>query len=240
MTSPGSTSPGPTSTAAPAVSAHPTPVRPRGTVWPYAAIVSALAAGAAGTLLSQGPGTFRSEGGQPATGFILANLTSELPVKIGAGLHLLGVVAAFAFLLGLTRFVAAHAPRSAEPLRWASIALLATSSLGAAIRYIAAGGIPGAMDSAMYSPEASATIAVLADQFASAAYLPALAVMTVVGVAAVRDRVLPVGVGAVTLLLAAATLAATLVLGLPYSSSLVYPLFALVVGVAGLLSRRPA
>jgi len=138
------------------------------------------------------------------------------------------------------RFVAAHAPRSAEPLRWASIALLATGSLGAAIRYIAAGGIPGAMDSAMYTPEASATIAVLADQFASAAYLPALAVMTVVGVAAVRDRVLPVGVGAVTLLLAAASLAATLVLGLPYSSSLVYPLFALVVGVAGLLSRRPA
>ena len=232
--------PSPTSTAAPTVSAHSTLVRPRGTVWPYAAIVSALAAGAAGTLLSQGPGTFRSEGGQPATGFILANLTSELPVKIGAGLHLLGVVAAFAFLLGLTRFVAAHAPRSAEPLRWASIALLATGSLGAAIRYMAAGGIPGAMDSAMYTPEASATIAVLADQFASAAYLPALAVMTVVGVAAVRDRVLPVGVGAVTLLLAAASLAATLVLGLPYSSSLVYPLFALVVGVAGLLSRRPA
>jgi len=95
-------------------------------------------------------------------------------------------------------------------------------------------------DPAMYTPEASATIAVLADQFASAAYLPALAVMTVVGVAAVRDRVLPVGVGAVTLLLAAATLAATLVLGLPYSSSLVYPLFALVVGAAGLLSRWPA
>ena len=32
----------------------------------------------------------------------------------------------------------------------------------------------------------------------------------------------------------------TLVLGLPYSSSLVYPLFALTVGVAGLVSRRPA
>jgi hypothetical protein len=28
------------------------------------------------------------------------------------------------------------------------------------------------------------------------------------------------------------------VLGLPYSSSLVYPLFALLVGIAGLLSRR--
>jgi hypothetical protein len=30
----------------------------------------------------------------------------------------------------------------------------------------------------------------------------------------------------------------TLGLGLPYSSSLVYPLFALVVGVAGVLTRK--
>ena len=65
----------------------------------------------------------------------------------------------------------------------------------------------------MYTPEASATIVVLADQLFTASFLPALAVMAVVGVAAVRDRVLPVGVGAVTLLLAAASLAATLVLG---------------------------
>jgi len=229
-----------TSTAAPVVTAHVAPVRPRRTVWPYAGIVSALAAGAGGVLMAQGPGTFRSEGGQPDTDFILANLAAEVPARIDAGLHLLGIVAAFAFLLGLTRFVAAHSPRFAEPLRWASIALLATGSLGVAIRYIAAGGIPGAMDSPMYTPEASATIAVLADQLFTASFLPALAVMAVVGVAAVRDRVLPVGVGAVTLLLAAASLAATLVLGLPYSSSLVYPLFALTVGVAGLLSRRPA
>jgi hypothetical protein len=229
-----------TSTAAPVGSAHVAPVRPRRTVWPYAGIVSALAAGAAGRIMAQGPGTFRGDGGQPTTDFVLANLTPELTVKLGAGLYLLGVAAAFVFLLGLTRHVAVHAPRSAEPLRWASIALLATGSLGAAIRYIAAGGIPGAMDSPMYTPEASATIAVLADQLSTAAFLPALAVMAVVGLAAVRDRVLPVGVGIVTLLLAAASFVATLVLGLPYSSSLVCPLFALTVGVAGLLSRRSA
>ena len=92
------------------------------------------------------------------------------------------------------------------------IALL-TGSLGVAIRYIAAGEMPGAMDSPMYTPEASATIAVLADQLFTASFLPALGVMAVVGVAAVRDRVLPLGVGAVALLLAAASLAATLVLG---------------------------
>jgi hypothetical protein len=229
-----------TSTAAPVAPAFVAPVRPRRTVWPYAGIVSALAAGAGGVLMAQGPGTFRTEGGQPSTDVILANLTAEIPAKIGAGLHVLAIAAAFAFLLGLTRNVAAHAPRYAESLRWASIALLATGSIGAAIRYIAAGGIPGAMDSPMYTPEASATIAVLADQLFTASFLPALAVMAIVGVAAVRDRVLPIGIGTVTLLLAAASLAATLVIGLPYSSSLVYPLFALMVGVAGILSRRPA
>jgi len=55
------------------------------------------------------------------------------------------------------------------------------------------------------------------------------------------------GIGAAQMLVcsdegisAGASFAATLVLGLPYSSSLVYPLFALVVGVAGLLFRRAA
>jgi hypothetical protein len=229
-----------TSTTAPLLAAHVARVRPRLTMWPYAGILSALAVGVSDPILAQGPGTFRDVDSQPGTDFVLANLNGELPVRIGAGLHLLGIVAAFAFLFGLTRFVATRSPRTAEPLRWASIALLATGTLGAAIRYIAAGGVPGAMDSPMYTPEASATIAVLADQLSTASFLPALAVMYLVGLAAVRDRVLPVGVGAVTLLLAGASLTATLVLGLPYSSSLVYPLFALLVGIAGLLSRRPA
>ena len=92
----------------------------------------------------------------------------------------------------------------------------------------------------MYTREAAATLAVLSDQLASAAFLPALAVMALVGVAAVRARVLARGVGVVALLLTAASLAATLAIGLPYSSSLVYPLFALVVGVAGVLTRRTA
>jgi len=65
-------------------------------------------------------------------------------------------------------------------------------------------------------------------------------VMGLLGVAALRDRVLAPAVGAVALLLTAVSLAMTLALGLPYSSALVYPVFALVVGVAGVLSRKPA
>ena len=43
------------SLAAPASFAHAAPVRPRATAWPYAAIVSALASGAAVSALTQGP-----------------------------------------------------------------------------------------------------------------------------------------------------------------------------------------
>ena len=92
----------------------------------------------------------------------------------------------------------------------------------------------------MYTAEASATIAVLADQLATAAFLPGLAVMALVGVAAVRDRVLSRTAGVIALVLTVASTAATLAIGLPYSSSLVWPLFALVVGVAGIASRRAA
>ena len=232
-----------TSLAAPAVTRDAAPVRPRRSLWPYAGIVSALASGASGVALVQGPGTFRDTGTWASTDLVVANLTSALSIRIGAGVALLGLVAAFAFLLGLTRFVARHAPLRGglvEAMRWASIAFLATGSLGVMIRYIAGGGVPGGMDVPMYTREAAATLAVLSDQLASAAFLPALAVMALVGVAAVRDRVLARGVGVVALLLTAASLAATLVLGLPYSSSLVYPLFALVVGVAGVLTRRTA
>ena len=70
-----------TSTAAPVAPAHIASVRPRRTVWPYAAIVSALAAGGGGLLMAQAPGTFRTEGGQPSTDFILARLLEERKVR---------------------------------------------------------------------------------------------------------------------------------------------------------------
>jgi hypothetical protein len=164
-------------------------------------------------------------------------------VKLGGALDLLGLVAAFAFLFGLVRFVGRNVPLGGglvEAMRWAAIAFVATGSVGVMMRYIAAGGAPGGIDTAMYTREAAATLAVLADQLTTAAYLPVLAVMALTGVAAIRDRVLAPAVGVVALLLTALSLGMTLVLGLPYSSSLVYPLFALVVAIAGMFTRRPA
>jgi hypothetical protein len=232
-----------TGLAVPAPAAHAVPARPRRTVWPYAGIVSAVASGAAGVLLVQGHGTFTGATTWATTDHVVANLSTAASVRLGAGLDLLALVAAFAFLLGLSRFVARHAPLRGglvEAVRWASIAFLATGSVGVVIRYVAAGGLADGIDVALYTREAAATLAVLADQLTSAAFLPVLAVMALVGVAALRDRVLAPAVGVFALLLTVASLGMTLVLGLPYSASLVYPLFALVVGAAGVLTHRPA
>jgi hypothetical protein len=62
--------------------------------------------------------------------------------------------------------------------------------------------------------------------------------MGLVGWVAVRERVLARPVGVIALVLAGGSLAATLVLGLPYSSALVYPVFAALVGLNGILARR--
>jgi hypothetical protein len=232
-----------TSLAVPHPSAHAAPARPRRTAWPYAGVVSAVASGASGVLLVQGPGTFTDGTTWATTDRVVTNLATASTAKLGAGLGLLALVAAFAFLLGLTRFVARHAPLRGglvEAMRWASIAFLATGSIGVTIRYVAAGGVSGGIDVAMYTREAAATLAVLADQLSTAAFLPVLVVMALLGVATLRDRVLTPAVGVFALLLTAVSLGMTVVLGLPYSASLAYPLFALVVGIAGLLTRRPA
>jgi hypothetical protein len=105
--------------------------RPRRTAWPYAGIVSAIAAALPGSPLVQGPATFLS------TDIMFASLSSALSLTVGAGLALLGLAATFVFLFGLTRFVARHAPLRAglvEALRWASIAFLAAGSIGVMVR----------------------------------------------------------------------------------------------------------
>ncbi|MBW0116878.1 hypothetical protein I4J48_16660, partial [Pseudonocardia sp. KRD-169] len=199
-------------------------------------------AGGSTFFLAQTPESFDGPP-QATTGFLVERLADPGTVQAGGTLALVGLAASLVFLLGLTRFHARHAPRRGglvEALRWTSIAFLGAGAVGVLLRYVAASGVPGGTDSAFYSPEAAVTLAVLADQAAFGAFLPGLAVMTVVGLLSVRDRVLPLGVGVVALVLAAASTAATVVLGLPYSAGLVWPLFAVVVGVAGLASRRPA
>ncbi|SDE76440.1 hypothetical protein [Pseudonocardia oroxyli] len=216
-----------------------TPTRDRATG--AAGIVAALAAGGSGAVLAQGEGTFADQRIKSSAELVEA-MNPELMIRIGGGLGLVAVIATTAFTLGLVRR-AGERGGWAEALRWSSIALLATTSIGVLMRYVAAGGAPGAMDQSLYSTEASATAAVLADQMSTGAYLPALGVMSCAGMLALRGSLLPAPVGIVALVLGTLSLAATLGLGLPYSSSLVFPVFALVAGITLLVrptGRRPS
>lgn len=212
--------------------------RPRATVWPYAGLLSGAAAFASVPLLSQGPAQFSSSR-TPDTGFVLKNLHDATTIKIGGGLAVISVVAGVLFLVGLGRFVERLVPARATlhaAMKLSAAAFTATASLGVILRYVIAGGASGGIDRNIYTREAVATLSALADQVACAAALPVLMTMAMVGWVAVRDRVLPRAVGVAVLGLTALSTGMTLALGLPYSSYLVYPLFALLVGVSALFS----
>jgi hypothetical protein len=191
-------------------------------------------------MLSMGQDTFKSDD-IPTAQYIVDNLNSETTMRIGGGLAFVSVVSMLVFLVGLLRFAERLAPARdslVSVLRWASIALVGTGFVGVAMHYIAASGHPGSVDQNQYSTEASATVAVLADQLTCAVYLPGLVVMAVVGVLSVRSRVFARPVGVAALVLAAGSAGVTLAIGLPYSSGLVFPIFAVLIGAAGVFSRK--
>jgi hypothetical protein len=216
------------------------PRRPRHSLWPYAGIVSALSGYASVLLLAQGQDQFDLDH-TPSTAFVVEHLHHATWIKLGGAAALLSVVAGLVFLLGLGRFVQKLAPARAglhTALRMSTTAFLATATIGAVMRYIVAGGAHGGIDKNIYTVDSVATLSALGDQLACASYLPALLAMGLVGWVAVRERVLARPVGVIALVLAGGSLAATLVLGLPYSSALVYPVFAALVGLNGILARR--
>jgi hypothetical protein len=216
--------------------------RPRTTIWPYAGLVSAVSGFGSVSLLSQGSGQFKADK-VPTTQFILDNLNDATVIKLGGAAALISVVAGMLFLIGLTRFVEALVPGRRNlhtAMRMSSTAFVATASIGVMMRYVIAGGAKGGIDKNLYTHDAVATLSALCDQIACASALPVLVVMALVGWVGFRDRVLARPVAVAALLLAAVSTAATLVLGLPYSSYLVYPVFAAIVGVNGIASRRAA
>jgi hypothetical protein len=232
----------PSVSVAPSNDAAPAPVlRPlRRQPWPYAGLLAAGSSGASTMFLAQGGKTFARDGHAVTTDYLYGALSPASTSLIGGGLALVGIISAFVFLLGLTRFVderhGAESWRTA--LRWSSVAFVASSSIGVGIRYIAAGGAPNGVDHDFYSHEASTTIAVLSDQLAYASALPCLGVVVAAGVLAFRTGVLPRTVGVVALVLAVGSIGATLGVGLPYSAALVWPLFAAMASLALLFRRR--
>lgn len=216
------------------------PVRPRNTIWPYAGVVAGVAGVAGGMLLAQSQDAFEDDF-VATTDSVYATMNSARSILVGGSVAFVGLVAGAAFLVGLIRHIHRQLPDRENmlgALRMGAAAFVGTSSIGVAVRYIASGGADGGIDEDFYSKEASTVLAVFGDQMAFAAMLPGLLVMGIVAFAALRHRVLPRTVGALTLVLTAVSVAMTLVLGLPYSAGLVVPLFLLLTGAAGIFSRK--
>jgi hypothetical protein len=214
--------------------------RPRHSVWPYAGIVSALSAATSLLFLSQGEKQFDIDH-TPTTRFVLDSMHDATFIKFGGAVGLLSAVAGMFFLLGLGDFVQKLRPGRSTlhaVMRVSASAFVASVAIGVMLRYIVAGGAKGGIDKNLYTSEAVSTLSSLADQLTTASYLPALIAMVAVGWVSVRERILPRVVGVGALLLATASTTATVVLGLPYSSILDYPVFAVLISVTALFSRK--
>jgi hypothetical protein len=114
---------------------------------------------------------------------------------------------------------------------------VATVAVAAALKAVYRGGLPDHMDSAMYTREAVVSLQILVDQYQWAAYWTVVLAMGAVAVLGLRDRVLPRWYAVLSAVLTVFVLGMTLVLGLPYSSGLVAPVW-LVASTVALLRMR--
>jgi hypothetical protein len=123
-------------------------------------------------------------------------------------------------------------------MRIATAAFVASATVGALMRYIVAGGAKGGVDKNLYTHEAVSTLSSLADQLACASYLPALIATGIAGWVGFKDRLLarPIGVG--LMLLTAGSASATLILGLPYSSIIDFPVMTVLIAANAIFSRK--
>lgn len=164
----------------------------------------------------------------------------------GAQTHL-GLVAAFltvgllaVFAVGFGRFLVARAPEgsaAAQVARLGLTATVATVSLAAGLKAIYRGGLPDHLDSVMYTPESVATLQILVDQYQWASYWTLVLAMGAVAVLGLKDKVLPRSYAALSAVLTVFVLGMTLVLGLPYSSGLIAPIWLVATGIALLRLR---
>lgn len=214
--------------------------RPRHSAWPYAGVVSALSGASSLLFLSQGNEQFDHHD-TPTSKFVLDNMHDATFIKIGGGLGLISAVAGLIFLLGLGNFMERLRPERTTAhaaVKAATAAFVASVSIGVMLRYIVAGGADGGIDPNLYTKESVSTLSALADQLTTASYLPALIAMGIVGWVSFRERLLPRPVAAGAMLLTAGSTTATVVLGLPYSSIMDYPLFALLISITAFFSRK--
>lgn len=163
------------------------------------------------------------------------------------GLYQFGAIAGLAatFLLiawvaGFQRFVESRADRDHLAVRvtqFAGAGAVGAMVIAFSLKAAFAGGLPGAIDSLMYTTTDVAVLHILHEQLQWVGLLSMVGAMYAVAWLALRERVLPRFLGVVSLVLALFVTGMTLGLALPYSAGVVVPVWILVTSV-WLLVRR--
>lgn len=164
-----------------------------------------------------------------------AELSGYLPTQLSAGALYAAAGLLVAFSVGLTRHLRHRAPDHEGTVDAMGVLLhiaAGTVAVGAILKSILASGLPGGTDADYYTQVDVAVSHTIAGQFQFAAFIPVVAAMAVMAVLALRHRVLPRYVGAVSAVFVVGVVGVTLALNLPWSAGGVAPMWLLLMAVA--------
>lgn len=208
---------------------------------PLAALVAGVAGFAGPTFLWQWvEGSVKAAGPQAVVDLLES---SRVAMHVGTSLMWLGLAALIAFGVQYVRWLAdrvgEHDPL-VQTVRLGFTAATGAMILTTGFRSLVVGGLPGAIDSAMYDVQDVSTLHILTDQAQWVGWMGVVVAMAATALLVLRRRVaLSRWYGIFTAALTTLVAGMTLVLGLPYSAGLAAPIWLVVSGVV-LLRRRDA
>ena len=208
--------------------------------WPLAGIAAGVAAIASLTILNA---PFISDEAVYRAGpeAVYAELGGQLLTQFGAAAGYLAAALLVPFGIGLVRTLARRAPERLGLVIAVALALaagVATTVSAYAMKSVLASGLPGHGDNAFYTHVDTAVTYTISGQLQYAGWLPVVGAAGIVGVLALRYRVLPRWLGAFSAFVAAAVAVVTVAFNLPWSSGLVAPLWLIATSAAALRLRR--
>lgn len=208
--------------------------------WPLAGIAAGVAAIASLTVLNA---PFLSDEAVYRAGpeAVYAELSGQLLTQLGAAAGYLAAALLVPFGIGLVRTLARRAPERLGLVIAVALALaagVATTVSAYAMKSVLASGLPGHGDNAFYTHVDTAVTYTISGQLQYAGWLPVVGAAGIVGVLALRYRVLPRWLGAFSALIAVAVTVVTVAFNLPWSSGLVAPLWLIATSAAALRLRR--
>lgn len=225
----------PTTTTAPAQSEA---RRALSGAWPLAAFGAAVTTFVFTTLSSH----WLEEGDTGSVASVYAAVDGDgSKTQLGVVTGFLSVLLLAVVAVGFGRFLTARAPQhsaAAQLARLGMNAAVGTVAVAAALKAVYRGGLPDHMDHTMYTRESVAVLQIVVDQYQWAAYWTLVLAMAAAAWLGLKDRVLPRSYAVVSAVTATFVLGMTLVLGLPYSSGLIAPVWLVATGIMALGVRR--